>query len=520
MPHHATLSARIALGALAVLALAATAQSGTGASPQRHGVGFAPASNGAHPSSMWRSDGGARRVKFSTPIQHIVVIVMENRTPDNLFSGYYKKEFRPGITWGQALDLYNPAAKPTLAPWGLEAAFDPDHDHNRAFKTEAAENWNGEHFGCRPGHCPAGMTAYAYVPTAEVDPYAAFVKNYAFARAVYQANEGPSFAAHQYLVAGQSGGAGSPTAPLALSENPKHFQPFLGVPDRQYLDSDVVNPPGFCDRNSNNNDLALDMLKPYTQNELINEPISPPCEEYPTILDAAVTHFGGQAYADWQYVAHSPLSIWSAPMAVKHLAIEYAKARDKTTQPFAIDGNAAQFVHDVQSKTPLRPFANLTYITPCRDQSDHPNFHGVSDGPKFVAYVVNAIGKSKYWPNTAIFVVWDDWGGWFDHARLSPWPYHPRLNAYKNNPSDPNEWGFRVPLIAISPYVVSPGYVSPLPRSFSALLKYIEVTFDMPSLKTDDFYMNDSLTDMFNYVHAPLPYKPVDIKGYTPPASC
>jgi hypothetical protein len=518
MPHHGTPSGRISLGAMGLLALAAAALSGTSAEPARRPPVAARESSSTHSSYAWRTDGGVRRlVKFSTPIQHIVVIVMENRTVDNLFAGYYKAAFRPGLTWGKALDLYNPAAKPTLAPWGLEASFDPDHDHNRAFKTEAAENWNGERFGCRPRHCPAGMTAYAYVPAAEVDPYAQLIKNYAFARAVYQANEGPSFSAHQYLVAGQSGGARSRTSPLALSENPKHFQPFFDTPGTD-PDSDVVNPPGFCARHSTNTDLALDMLKPYTQNELINEPISPPCEEYATILDAAATRFGGNAYADWQYIAHSPLSIWAAPMAVEHLATAYAKARDKTTQPFAVDGNAAQFVHDIQSKKPLRPFANLTYITPCKPQSDHPNLDGSSDGPKFVAYVVNAIGQSKYWPNTAIFVVWDDWGGWFDHARLSPWPYHPRLNAYKNNPSDPNEWGFRVPLIAVSPYVTASGYVSPVPRSFSALLKYVEATFDLPSLKTDDYYMNDALTDMFSYVHAPLPYKPVNIGGYTPPA--
>lgn len=77
--------------------------------------------------------------------------------------------------------------------------------------------------------------------------------------------------------------------------------------------------------------------------------------------------------------------------------------------------------------------------------SDHPAVNDGS-GPSWVAAILNAIGTSQYWSNTTIFITWDDWGGFYDH--VAP----PIYNSY--------EYGFRVPLIAVSAYA-KPGYVSP-----------------------------------------------------------
>ena len=82
--------------------------------------------------------------------------------------------------------------------------------------------------------------------------------------------------------------------------------------------------------------------------------------------------------------------------------------------------------------------------------SDHSGNKSTA-GPSWVAYVVNAIGQSKYWNSTAILLTWDDWGGWYDHVPPV------LLNSY--------ELGFRVPLVIISPYAKtggtsSGGYIS------------------------------------------------------------
>ena len=73
-----------------------------------------------------------------------------------------------------------------------------------------------------------------------------------------------------------------------------------------------------------------------------------------------------------------------------------------------------------------------------------PGISQAAGGPSWVAAIVNAIGNSPYWSNTAIIIVWDDWGGWYDHV-----PPPPRL-------ADGTKWGagyvygFRVPLIVVS----------------------------------------------------------------------
>jgi phospholipase C len=106
---------------------------------------------------------------------------------------------------------------------------------------------------------------------------------------------------------------------------------------------------------------------------------------------------------------------------------------------------------------------------------------------------VNEIGESKYWNDTAIFVTWDDWGGWFD-------PVSPKVrNSY--------ELGFRVPLIVISPYAKR-HYVSHVQHEFGSILKFTEETFGLPSLGTTD-KLSDDLSDCFDFSQAPIKFQPI-----------
>ena len=192
------------------------------------------------------------------------------------------------------------------------------------------------------------------------------------------------------------------------------------------------------------------------------------------------------------------------------------------TEPFAADPNAYNFVANLTPNavpSPVRPFASLTYITPCVAESDHPNFSGHSDGPQWLAFVLNAIGESPYWQNTAVVVTWDDWGGFYDNYQANPWPFHPPNNG-NNNPDDPNEWGFRVPLMVISPYVTARGYISGTQRSQGAILNLVESVFSLPphALNGDDLANQaDDLGDMFNLNNAPLPWVPLPTTYTVPP---
>ncbi len=477
----------------------------------------------ARPSYAWRIHDGKRElIAFSTPIQHIVVIYMENRTPEDLFGAVYAR-INPstGNTFAHDLDVVNPSSlSPPLIAEKLWAPHDPGHQHEDFVTDVATTPWPNP---------TSSQSGYAFVPlppeldditpTPYVQTYLMLIEKFGYANSVLQSNEGPSFEAHQYAIAGQSGGlSGSSIAPNGMADNP--HPPQTRLPPGHGTCFTAATPPV-------QTVVAENMNSPYPFPDPVPPGFSPPpCNDYLTIFDvlqSAQPSPTPAAYTLWQYVAQDQVSIWSAPMAVEHLYSPYASSSpDTATQPFNVDPDAENWVLNItQSPSPLpspmRPFAELTYLTPCLRESDHPNGtghsaddnYGADNGPQWLAYVINAIEASRYWQNTAVIVTWDDWGGFYDNYTAAPWPYHPTNspspNAY-NNPQDPNEWGFRVPLIVISPWVTSQGYISGPPPQISqgAILNFIENTLGLPTaaLNGDDLnnnYGQNDLSDLFDF---------------------
>jgi phospholipase C len=110
---------------------------------------------------------------------------------------------------------------------------------------------------------------------------------------------------------------------------------------------------------------------------------------------------------------------------------------------------------------------DLSWVLPNNSASDHPAISEVPDGEAWVTSVVNAIEESPEWNSTAIFLTWDEYGGYFDH--VPP----PQLDAFG--------LGFRVPLLVISPYTRE-GYVDHQFGSFEALLHLMEWRYDLPEI--------------------------------------
>ncbi len=104
----------------------------------------------------------------------------------------------------------------------------------------------------------------------------------------------------------------------------------------------------------------------------------------------------------------------------------------------------------------------VSWIQPSGDVSEHAPLGSVSAGQSFVTSIVNAVGNSPDWSSTAIFVAWDDWGGFLDH--VAP----PTV--------DENGYGLRVPGFLVSPYAKR-GYVDHQTLSFDAYIKFIEDVF-------------------------------------------
>jgi phospholipase C len=256
---------------------------------------------------------------------------------------------------------------------------------------------------------------------------------------MFQSNSGPSFVAHQYLIAGQSGGA---------SENPSGSVWGCGAtPDSRVS---LVGPNG------------TDLPGVF------------PCFDYQTmgdLLDAKGV--------SWRYYAPSASSdvfyINSAYQAIRHIF-------------FGTDWNTNVISPETKVMTDIvnGDLAQVTWIVPAYNNSDHPG--APAFGPDWVASVVNAIGESKFWNSTAIFI-WDDWGGWYDHV---PPPQIDNMGL-----------GFRVPLIVVSPYAKQ-GYVSHVTREAASFLRFTEEVFSMPSLGTRDA-LADDFSDCFDFTQTPKP---------------
>ena len=145
----------------------------------------------------------------------------------------------------------------------------------------------------------------------------------------------------------------------------------------------------------------------------------------------------------------------------------------------------------------------VSWIVPNVTVSEHPPSL-VSAGQTYVTGLINAIMRSPDWSSTAIFLSWDDWGGFYDHVR----PPH----------IDHNGYGFRVPGLVISPYARQ-GFIDHQVLSHDAYNKFIEddflggqrlnpLTDGRPDLRPDVREANPHLGNLladFNFSQAPRP---------------
>ncbi len=118
-----------------------------------------------------------------------------------------------------------------------------------------------------------------------------------------------------------------------------------------------------------------------------------------------------------------------------------------------------QFFTDVSNGN-LR---QISWVTPTCTNSDHAGLP-IEDRPPVGRFARQCIGQSKYWENTAIFIFWDDYGGWYD----------PEPPAYV----DYDGLGMRVPMVIVSPYAKK-GYVSHVHYEHGSILKFVEDQFGL-----------------------------------------
>jgi phospholipase C len=366
-----------------------------------------------------------------SPIQHIVVIMQENRSFDNLFNGYPGADTVQGGMRGNELV--------PLAPVSLGDSRDLNHSHKQWW-----QDWDQ---GNMDGFAQGGSNlAYSYVPEKDVEPYWALAQQYVLGDRMFQSNTGPSFVAHQYMIAGQSGN---------VAENPTGS--VWGCDAAKETTAAMIGPGG---------------------TEL---PGVYPCFDYQTTADLL-----DEKGVTWRYYApgsDNGYYILSAYQAVRH--IRFGNDWDQN-----VISPSRRVLVDIKAGE----LAQVTWIVPDFSHSDHPG--SGTEGPDWVASIVNAIGNSPYWNSTAIFISWDDWGGWYDH--VDP----PKVDAMGP--------GFRVPLLIVSPYAKH-GYITHHNHEAAGFIKFIEYNFDLGTLGARDAGA-DAFSDCFDYTQKPPAFAPIATK--------
>jgi phospholipase C len=144
--------------------------------------------------------------------------------------------------------------------------------------------------------------------------------------------------------------------------------------------------------------------------------------------------------------------------------------------------STAQFYDDAAAGN----LPQVCWVIPSGAVSEHPPA-GVRVGMAYVTGLVNAVMQSPDWSHTAIFIAWDDWGGFYDH--VSP----PKVDEFG--------YGLRVPALVISPYAKQ-GYIDHTTYSFESWLRLVEERYGVSPMTSRDAQGNDMIS-AFDFTQQP-----------------
>ena len=348
----------------------------------------------------------------TTPIQHVVVFMMENHSFDNLFGTF-------------------PGANGIVEPHATDGLIN-DPDHSGASTMTMIDGGKMDE--------AQDIGKYQYNQT-DIPNYWAYATHFGLGDNFFAGAATFSQPNHMYLITGQA---------ATMWGN---YGSCIETPQYNLLSR------------------AMDGSEYYTF----------PCYNVPTMpqeLDAVGL--------SWRF--YGVPSIWTPTRNITALA----------NSPNVIY-NPLQFATDVK----VGNLSAVTWITPDGDYSDHPTFP-IDPGQNFVTDSINALMQNpSLWASTAVFVTWDEYGGFYDH--VPP----PVIDTYGPGP--------RVPLLVISPYA-KPGYISHLMGEHSSLLKFIEKNWSLPNLGQRDAVATTSdLTDYFDFNSPTQPILTLPDLPYTQP---
>ncbi|MBV9233052.1 MAG: hypothetical protein JO030_03330 [Candidatus Eremiobacteraeota bacterium] len=443
----------------------------------------------------WQGNGSPGTVlpeaplpKKTSPIKHVIVVIQENRSFDNFFATFPGAN---GTLTGQAAPMPTPIqqscaarqqpviTQPTTVPLaevsitgkGFKDNFGWNNDLDHIYLGYYTELDGGKmdgfdlvNFGPDGESQQAECTyAYQYVDPVHIGPYWDIAKQYVLADNTFTTQGSSSFTGHQDLIAGGT----AINATQSIIDNP-------------------TNTPWGCDSPPNTKTSLIINYNTYLKYLRFDGPF--PCFTYRTLRDTL-----DAKKVSWKYYAvqvkRNGDGIWSAFDAIQAVRKSPEWLTNVTSSPKVIFDDISE------SQLPA-----VAWVTPNAPNSDHPyvvvNGKPTDLGPSWVASVVNAIGQSPYWKSTAIVVVWDDSGGFYDHVKPAFIDTQGGL-------------GFRVPMLIVSPYVQP--HVEHTQYEFGSIVKFIEETFGLPSLGTTDKRAT-SIGNAFDFKQKPRQFKKIASK--------
>jgi phospholipase C len=374
----------------------------------------------------------------TSPIQHIIVLYQENRSFDNYFGTY------PGAN-GIPLSITlpkSPGSDEKVSPFHIPTLSTHDLDHsNRAAKV-AYDNGKMDGFIYAVG---SNLTM-GYYDQRDLPYYWDYASRFVLLDNFFSSQMGPSLPNHLYLLAGQSGG---------LTENTQ---------------GGTCESREICQGGSNatsNNPYGV------SKNLTLN---------FTTVVDQLDSRGVSWKYYNGDKDHYKEAGYWNPLPAFTSFKNNPARLNNLAPN--------SQFLVDLAKGN----LAQVTWVVPTEDESDHPTAN-VGAGQRYLVSSINAIMQSKYWASTAIFVTWDDYGGWYDH--VAP----PQVDAFG--------LGFRVPSMVISAYAKE-GFIDHTQSEFTSILKFIQTIHDLPPLTQRDA-MASNMLEAFDFTQ--LPRSPLILPG-------
>jgi phospholipase C len=414
----------------------------------------------------------------SSPIQHVVLMIQENRTFNDFFATF------PGVvgsTTGYEV-IKNGSTytkkKITLAQVKLERRGNGNLSHIYPSFLTGYQNGNMDGFNLiiSSQGLPEGAAPYEYVNPLQIKPYWAIASQWGIADHMFQTQGSESFTAHQDLIRGGT---------------------FISA-GRSLIDSPTASQVWGCDSSTGTSTSLITTKLKYLRDR---GPF--PCSNvfpnygsngYQTLRDLLDAKGVSWKYYTPTFAKGTPSALWDGFDVIA--PVRYG--------PEWTDGHIASPETSILNDISNGKLPAMSWVIPDAQNSDHPGYSSNDTGPSWVASIVNAVGQSSYWNSTAVIVVWDDWGGFYD-------PVAPPLP--RDNQGGP---GFRVAMLVVSPYVPvgtlsQGGYVSSTVYQFGSILRFVEDNFGLGRLGTTDS-TSTSMADMFDLGQSPRAFTTIPSK--------